>query len=59
MRRLRIAAPSQLALSIPDLVTTPTERWASLPAEAKEAVISVLARMIALGVIEGEEADLR
>ena len=55
MRRLRIAAPAQLTLAIPDLATTPTERWWSLPEEAQEAVVSILARMIALGVIEEEE----
>lgn len=52
MRRLRIAAPAQLSLDIPGLVTTPLERWWSLPPDAQEAVVCVLARMIADGVIE-------
>lgn len=52
MRRLRLAAPAQLALDMPGLVITPTERWWSLPDEAQQAVICVLARMIASGVID-------
>ena len=55
MRRLRLAAPAQLALDIPGLVITPAERWWSLPEEAQEAVVCVLARMIAAGVVD--EAD--
>lgn len=58
MRRLRLAAPAQLALDIPGLVITPAERWWSLPEEAQDAVVCVLARMIAAGVIDeagGEE----
>ena len=52
MRRLRLAAPAQLALDIPGLVITPSERWWSLPDEAQEAVVCVLARMITAGVID-------
>jgi hypothetical protein len=52
LRRLRIAAPAQLTLDLPGLVTTPSERWWSLPPNAQEAVVCVLARMIADGVIE-------
>jgi len=52
LRRLRLAAPDQLALDIPGLVITPSERWWSLPDEAQEAVVCVLARMIAAGVID-------
>ena len=55
MRRLRLAAPAQLALDMPGLVITPTERWWSLPDEAQQAVICVLARMIASGVIDEAE----
>lgn len=55
MRRLRIAAPAQLTLDIPGLLTTPLERWWSLPPDAQEAVVCVLARMIADGVIEEAE----
>ena len=60
MRRLRIAAPAQLTLGIPGQPTTPSERWWSLPAEAQEAVVCILARMIVGGVIdqEPEEVDV-
>lgn len=55
MPRLRIAAPSQLSLGIADLVLTGPERWSSLPTEAQEAVIGILARMIANGIVVTEE----
>ncbi len=57
MRRLRLAAPAQLALDMPGHVITPAEpeRWWSLPDEAQETVICVLARMIASGVIDDAE----
>jgi hypothetical protein len=57
LRRLRIAAPTQLALAIPDLAITPTERWWALPDEVQEAVVCILARMIALGVLDDGEED--
>ena len=56
MRRLRIAAPTQLALVMPELASTPAERWSALPDDAQTAVMSLLARMIANGVVE-EVAD--
>ncbi len=56
MRRLRIAAPAQLTLGIPELALAPVDRWWALPAEAQEAVVCILARMIAAGVIETEES---
>ncbi len=55
MRRLRVAAPAQLTLGIPELALEPLERWWSLPIEAQEAVVCILARMIAAGVVEMEE----
>ncbi|MGH9092409.1 MAG: hypothetical protein ACRDZR_13695 [Acidimicrobiales bacterium] len=55
MRRLRIAAPAQLTLGIPKLAVEPIERWWSLPVEAQEAVVCILARMIAAGVVEVDE----
>ncbi len=55
MRRLRIAAPAQLTLGIPELAPAPVDRWWALPSEAQEAVVCILARMIAAGVVEVEE----
>ena len=57
MRRLRIAAPSQLPLALPEAASTPVQRWWSLPDAAQAAVLSLLARMIADGVVEGEVID--
>ena len=57
MRRLRIAAPIQLALVMPELASTPTERWFALSDDAQGAVMSLLARMIANGVVEEEVAN--
>ncbi len=58
MRRLRLAAPAQLALDIPGLLITPAERWWSLPEEAQEAVVCVLARMIAAGVVDETDEEV-
>ena len=58
MRRLRLAAPTQLALDIPGLVITPAEQRWSLPEEAKEAIVCVLARMIAAGVVEETDEEV-
>jgi len=58
LRRLRIAAPAQLTLGIPGIASTPIERWWSLPAEAQEAVVCILARMIACGVIDEAEKEV-
>ena len=55
MRRLRILAPAQLTLGIPELVTTPVERWWSMPEETREAVVCILAKMITSGVVEVDE----
>ena len=55
MRRLRIAAPAQPTLDIPDLVLSPVERWTTLPADVQEAVVRILARMIAAGVVDTDE----
>ncbi len=56
MRKLRLAAPAQLSLGITGLMTTPTERWWSLPQHAQAAVVAILARMITGGVIDEEVA---
>jgi hypothetical protein len=51
---LRIAAPAQLPLGI---VAVPAERWWSLPERAQEAVLCLLASMIAASVVEEEGND--
>ncbi|MDA8283149.1 MAG: hypothetical protein M0Z42_07610 [Actinomycetota bacterium] len=56
MRRLRIAAPTQLTLDIAEYPTTVCERSQALPEAARTAVVVLLARMIAAGVVvSGEE----
>ena len=57
MRRLRLAAPTQLALVIPGLAQSPQQRWSSLPDATQAAVLSLLARMISRGVIVDEEGE--
>ena len=57
MRRLRIAAPIQLPLGLPEVASTPGQRWWSLPETAQRDVLSLLARMIAAGVVEEEVID--
>jgi len=55
LRVLRIAAPTQLTLVIPGSAPTPAQRWLSLPETSQTAVLSLLARMIARGVLIEEE----
>jgi hypothetical protein len=57
LRRLRIAAPVQLTLDISDLNRSGPECWWSLPSDAQETVIGILARMIASSVVDIEEED--
>ena len=57
MRRLRIAAPIQLPLALPEMASTPPQRWGSLPDTAQREVLALLARMITAGVVEGEVVD--
>ncbi len=57
MRRLRIAAPIQLPLGLPEVLSTPSQRWCSLPEAAEREVLSLLARMITAGVVEEEEVE--
>lgn len=55
MRALRIdAAPVQLALPDPDL-DDPLERWWELPEATRVAVLALLARLIARGVLVSDE----
>lgn len=54
MRRLRVSAPTQLPLVLPD---QPADQlWGSLPETVRATVLVLLARLIARGVII-EEAD--
>jgi hypothetical protein len=57
LRRLRIAAPIQLHLGLPEVASTPPQRWCSLPEAAQREVLSLLARMITAGVVEEEVID--
>lgn len=57
MRKVRIAAPAQLALVMPEAAATPLDRWRSLPERSQATVLSLLARMIADGVLDEEEVD--
>jgi hypothetical protein len=56
LRRLRLAAPSQLPLVLPDAVAA-ADRWWALPAPAQELVLVLLARLIAKGVVAEEAGD--
>jgi hypothetical protein len=52
MRRLRIAAPSQLSLTLSSSrVPHGPQVWALLPDAARQQVLVLLARLIARGVI--------
>jgi hypothetical protein len=42
---------------IPGLASTPAERWSALPDDAQTTALSLLARMIANGVVEEEVGD--
>jgi hypothetical protein len=44
-------------MGIPGLVITPVDRWWLLPESAQEAVVCILARMIADGVVEEVAPD--
>jgi hypothetical protein len=56
MRRLRIAAPVQLALTLPtDQTPSGLELWVLLPSVTREQVLVLLARLIARGVVDGQE----
>jgi hypothetical protein len=58
LRRFKIAAPTQLPLALPELMAQ-GERWCSLPPPVQVAALSLLARMIAAGVIEeGPDDDV-
>ena len=57
MRRLRIAASVQLPLPLPAARTRAEELWHTLPEAAQAQVLALLARLIARGVLDDEEAS--
>jgi hypothetical protein len=57
LRRLRLAAPVQLPLDLPGIAPITAERWLLLSEPARQAVLVLLARMIARGVIDEEAND--
>jgi hypothetical protein len=42
---------------LPEAASTPGQRWCSLPDTAQAVVLSLLARMIAAGVVDEEVMD--
>jgi hypothetical protein len=46
-------------LDVPGAASTAAQRWSALPDAARATVLSLLARMIAAGVVEEEEVDRR
>ena len=42
---------------MPEVASTPAQRWFSLPASAQATALSLLARMIADGVVDEEEEE--
>jgi hypothetical protein len=56
LRRLRIVASVQLSLPLPAARTRAEELWATLPEAARTQVLALLARLIARGVLDDEEA---
>jgi hypothetical protein len=47
----------QLALVMPETASTAAQRWSSLPDDAQATALSLLARMIADGVVDEEAGD--
>jgi hypothetical protein len=58
MRRLRIAAPAQLSLTLSSSqVPRDAQVWALLPDAARQQVLVLLARLIARGVIADDHEE--
>jgi len=55
LRALRIAAPVQPSLALPDALCDSGDRWWSLPEESRQQVLALLARLIARGILEEGE----
>jgi len=56
LRKLRIAAPAQLPLALPDAVAA-ADRWWALPEATQAEVLALLARLIANGLVEETAID--
>jgi hypothetical protein len=50
-----------MSLGLPEMASTPGQRWCSLPDSAQREVLALLARMITAGVVEevvdGDDVD--
>ena len=58
MRRLRIAAPAQLSLTLsPGEVARGLQLWIALPDAAREQVLVLLARLITRGAIADDPKE--
>jgi hypothetical protein len=55
LRRLRLPAPAQLPLALDDGSAARSDRWWSLPEEARHEVLVLLARLIARGIVCEED----
>jgi hypothetical protein len=51
---MRVAPPCQLALPMGDL-GLPSDRWETLPEERRAEVLALLGRLIARGVLAGQD----
>jgi hypothetical protein len=54
LRALRVSGPAQLALPVPG--ESSEQWWAGLPDHVRATVVTLLARLIARGVIADESA---
>jgi hypothetical protein len=59
LRNLRIAVPVQPSLALPDDLRDATDRWWSLPEQSRSEVLTLLARLIARGIVCEGETDER
>jgi len=56
LRALRIAAPIQPSLALPDHLLDADDRWSSLSEGSRQQVLALLARLIARSIVaEGEQ----
>jgi len=57
VRVMRVAPACQLSLGVGSACVPAAERWARLPEEARAAVLTLLARLIARGVLAEDPAE--